>query len=380
MSGWFEAQIKDQAGLFPMDVSFGMNREIGVLFGPSGSGKSMTLRCLAGLRKVRQGRIRLGQKVLLDTNAGIFKLPQERRVGLLFQDLALFPHMTVLENVAFACNCPQSARANTRAQAWLERVRLESYGNRYPSQLSGGQRQRVALARALAAEPEMLMLDEPFNALDGPLRRNLRRELRKLQAETGIPLLYVTHQVEDLCALGDRVFFMEKGKMTGSAFVKDLLSGRDRRYFWQMMGWGNVLEGVVATQPGGHPVFRWPGGCLSLKGTETMGSATAFVRPDKVRFLDPCFPADEEIAPNILSGKVEEVFLEGGVIRMHVRTPGGDWQVEQGGPGAPVLAPRPGEEVIFAVPPVAIELIYHTDVKEGDPCEPIAIGTHPQGN
>ncbi len=370
MNAWLETRIRDKVGKFSLDVSFEMNREIGVLFGPSGSGKSLTLRCLVGLRKTAEGTILLGGKTLLDSAKGVCVTPHRRRMGLLFQDLALFPHMTVLENVLFGCESPRSAEARAKAREWLARVRLESYGSRYPSQLSGGQKQRVALARALAAQPELLLLDEPFSALDGPLRRNLRRELRELQAQAGIPILYVTHQVEDLCALGDRVFFIEKGLLAGSARVQDLLEGHGRMRFWQMMGWGNLLDGVVETGAEGSPVFRWASGSLSLGSVRGRGQAMAFIRPDRVRLLDSRLPVDEELLKNRFSGRVEEVLLEGGAVRMHVRTASGHWQIEQGGPGAPSEVARPGENVHFAVPPRSVELLFGNEPKEEECLEP----------
>lgn len=370
MSGWLEAHVRERIGKFSLDVSFGMGREIGVLFGPSGSGKSLTLRTLAGLWKTGEGVIRLGGRTLLDSSAGVCVSPHRRKMGLLFQDLALFPHMTVLENVLFGYERPKSAQSRARGREWLARVRLESYESRYPSQLSGGQKQRVALARALAAEPEMLMLDEPFSALDGPLRRNLRRELRELQAQARIPILYVTHQVEDLCAMGDRVFFMEKGRLAGTARVQDLLEGHGRMRFWHMMGWGNLLEGVVENGPDGNPVFGWASGRLSLGRVQSTGRAMAFIRPDRVRILDPRLAVDEELSMNRFYGRVEEVLLEGGVIRLHVRTAGGHWQIERGGPGTPNEPMRPGMEVHFAVPPRAVELVFSTEPKEEERIEP----------
>ncbi|HCR39096.1 MAG TPA: ABC transporter, partial [Synergistaceae bacterium] len=329
MNDLLDAHINESIGDFHLDVSLRHGREIGVLFGPSGSGKSVTLRCLAGLRNVRSGRISLAGRVLLDSDAGICEPPHRRKMGLLFQDLALFPHLTALENVLFGCERTGKGRAKSIAREWLARVRLESLEDRYPSQLSGGQRQRVALARALANEPEMLMLDEPFSALDGPLRRNLRRELRKLHAETGVPILYVTHQVEDICALGDKVFFIENGKTTGSNRISDLIRGRGRVDLWKMMGWGNIFEGNVRFNKEGVSSFHWASGELSLKDVSGSGPAIAFVRPDRVRFLDPRMPVDSELSRNTFSGKIEEVLLDGGAIRLHVRTPCGHWQIEQ---------------------------------------------------
>ena len=371
MKEWLEVSLKEKVDRFGLDVSFDLGKEIGVIFGPSGAGKSLTLRCLAGLRKVKQGRIVLAGRVILDTASGIDIHPCKRRMGFLPQGLALFPHMTALENVMYGCARTGEREKRSCARKWLEQVRLEEYGDHFPSQLSGGQKQRVALARALASEPEMLMLDEPFSALDGPLRRNLRRDLRRLQEEAGIPILYVTHQVEDICALGDKIFFIEKGILTGSARIEEMLEGSGRVSFWKMMGWGNILEGRTEVSPEGRPVFLWDSGELSLKEAVGTGPALAFVRPDRVRILDPRIPIDQELSKNTFSGEVEEVLLEGGVTRMHVGTSNGYWQVEQSVHGTLAKVVRPGEKLLFAVPPGAIELIFlqssaHTE-KPGSP-------------
>jgi len=364
MNALLDAQVKVAIGDFQLDVSLKLGREIGVLFGPSGSGKSVTLRCLAGLRKVPSGRITLSGRVLLDSPSGVCEPPHRRKMGLLFQDLALFPHMTALENVLFGCGRREKGKAVSIARDWLARVRLGPLEDRYPSQLSGGQRQRVALARALANEPDLFMLDEPFSALDGPLRRNLRRELRELHAETGVPILYVTHQVEDICALGDRVFFIEKGKLAGSNLVEDLLRGNGRVNLWRMMGWGNIFEGDVRRNNEGSTVFRWASGELALKEATLSGAAIAFVRPDRIRFLDPRLPVDEELSKNTFSGRVEELLLDGGVLRMHVRTDRGHWQIEQKEGISPAEFFQLEKEVRFAVPPGAVELIFTGEMKE----------------
>ena len=364
MKTCLEAEIREKLGDFQLDVSFDLGREIGVLFGPSGSGKSLTLLNLAGLRSPAEGRIALAGRVIMDTRTRVWTPPQKRRMALLFQNLALFPHMTALENVLFGCPGGTTAERLAKARTWLARVRLEAFERRYPGQLSGGQRQRVAIARAMATDPEMLLLDEPFSSLDGPLRRNLRRELRGLQAETGIPILYVTHQVEDICALGGVVLFIEKGKLSGSLLVDEILEGPGRISFWRMMGWGNILEGEVKVGSKGRHCFSWGQGELTLKGAPRLGGAIAFVSPEKVRFIDPRLPVDAELADNVFTGKVDETLMEGGTLRMHLLTDRGPWQIEKRNGNVPHILLRPGGMVDFAVPPGSIELIYFKGEKE----------------
>jgi molybdate transport system ATP-binding protein len=191
---------------FTLDVSHQCASDRLVIFGPSGSGKSLLLQAIAGLVRPETGHIRLGGRTLFDTAAGIDLPTRERRLGVVFQDYALFPHLDVRQNVGFglatgAVNPPRSHR-DTRVEDWLERFGLAAQAHQYPHQLSGGQKQRTALARALVGTPDALLLDEPFAALDPGLRRELRQELDALQRRLGIPLLLVTHDPEDAEALG----------------------------------------------------------------------------------------------------------------------------------------------------------------------------------
>lgn len=192
-----------------LDVDLRLGPGLTVVTGPSGAGKSTLLSALAGLLRPRAGRVVLGDEVLVDVDAGVFVPPHRRRVGLVFQSLALFPHLTVLENVAFGVDVGDR---QATARVWLERMRVGGLAGRAPSTLSGGEAQRVALARALAARPRLLLLDEPFSALDVPLRRALGGELKALVGETGLPTILVTHDAED-AALGDRRLRMDAGRV-----------------------------------------------------------------------------------------------------------------------------------------------------------------------
>ena len=191
---------------FDLEVRQG---EMVAFLGPSGCGKSTTLRMIAGLETPDGGRIRLaGQEVTKSP-------PNKRRVGMVFQEYALFPNMTVAQNIAFGpmiAGVPADERTK-RVRSLCELVALQDLGARYPHQLSGGQKQRVALARALATEPKVLLLDEPLSALDAPLRRSLGAEIRRIQQEVGIAAIYVTHDQEEALALADRVVIMDRGRL-----------------------------------------------------------------------------------------------------------------------------------------------------------------------
>lgn len=206
--------LTHRVGDFDLRVDVALPGGLAVLFGPSGAGKSLTLRLLAGLDRPARGRIELDGDVWADTSAGVFRRPQRRRVGMVFQDALLLPHRTVLANVALAVR--EGGRSERREQAgqWLERVGAGELATRRPAQLSGGQRQRASLARALAGEPRLLLLDEPFSALDHPVRRQLRELVRRLVHDEGVPAVFVTHDREEVTALADHVVVADHGDIS----------------------------------------------------------------------------------------------------------------------------------------------------------------------
>ncbi|WP_417252008.1 ABC transporter ATP-binding protein [Castellaniella sp.] len=199
------------------------------LFGPSGAGKSLTMQAIAGLLRPDEGRIVVDGRVLFDHAAHVNVPPPQRHLGYLFQDYALFPHLTVGQNIAFGLrtgwrNWPARPWERVRvlpaqAQRWVQAFQLGHLLDRYPGQLSGGQRQRVALARTLATGPSLLLLDEPLSALDMGLRVQMRRELAQLQRDIGIPTILITHDQADVDALADQVFRIEHGAVVGTSPV-----------------------------------------------------------------------------------------------------------------------------------------------------------------
>ncbi|GIU93151.1 MAG: hypothetical protein KatS3mg011_2057 [Acidimicrobiia bacterium] len=192
-----------RVGDFELRARFTTGDGIAVLFGPSGAGKTLTIRLLAGLDRPDRGRIELDGEPLVDTDAGLWVPAQDRRVGIVFQDALLLPHRTVIDNVALAVREPGDRRQV--ALRWLEEVGADDLSERRPAQLSGGQAQRVALARALAGGPRVVLLDEPFNALDLPVRRRMRTLLMTLVDRWRVPTVFVTHDPEEARELGDRI-------------------------------------------------------------------------------------------------------------------------------------------------------------------------------
>ena len=213
-----ERRLKSRDREFHLHAQFSCQRDVTVVFGASGSGKSATLQAIAGLLRPDAGSIRLGERVLFDAAAGVDVPVRDRRVGYVFQDYALFPHLTVAGNVAFAFQRWWQRRAPVavaeRVAAMLDAFEIGHLHASYPAQLSGGQRQRVALARAMIREPELLLLDEPFSALDPLLRERMRHELLDLRERFGVPLVVITHDPDDVATLADEVVVFREGRVT----------------------------------------------------------------------------------------------------------------------------------------------------------------------
>lgn len=186
-----------------------------VIYGPSGAGKSLTLKAIAGLITPDSGHIRLNGRTLFDAGAGVNLAPQARRIAYLFQDYALFPHLTVRQNVGFGLARgwfnPRAGARHAAVDYWLDSFGLAELAQQYPDQLSGGQRQRTALARALVSEPDALLLDEPFAALDPLLRVRMRAELDQLQRRLAVPMILITHDPEDASELGEHILHLRQG-------------------------------------------------------------------------------------------------------------------------------------------------------------------------
>lgn len=206
-----EVNIQKKLAHFLLDVQFSVDQEIVVLFGPSGSGKTTILNVLAGLSHPDTGRIELNNEVFFD---GVQKtLPvQKRKIGYLFQDYALFPHLTVHKNILYGVQDKQNKENLAMIDSLVQAVGIKHLLPKYPAQISGGEKQRVALVRALATQPQLLLLDEPFSALDEDTRLQCHEELLDLHKKWNIPILMVTHNLEEAEKLGDRILFIEKGR------------------------------------------------------------------------------------------------------------------------------------------------------------------------
>ena len=241
-----ELDIQKNFKGFSLDVRLkGQDGPIGIL-GASGSGKSMTLRSIAGIETPDSGRIIINGKTVFDSEAKINLKPQERRVGYLFQNYALFPTMTVEKNIAVVPEILgwDSAQIHDRVTELLELVNLDpkQYRSRYPSQLSGGQQQRVGLARALAAKPSLMLLDEPFGAIDAINRTKLQDELMKIHKRAGLTCMFVTHDVTEALKLGTRIMIMNQGKIQQFDTAKNILEYPANAYVASLLQ--SVQEGL----------------------------------------------------------------------------------------------------------------------------------------
>jgi molybdate transport system ATP-binding protein len=216
--------------VFELDIAFHSDAQRLVLFGPSGAGKTQTLMMMAGLTTPQQGKVVFNETTLFDSSNRLNKPTRQRGLGYVFQDYALFPHLTVRQNMGFALRQgwinPSPTASEPDVEHWLDVFQLQAVANLLPEQISGGQRQRTALARALVAQPKALLLDEPFAAMDRPLRQRLRDELLQLQTELSLPMVLITHDEEDVQAFAQEVIYIDKGKVVNGANPYDSTNHR----------------------------------------------------------------------------------------------------------------------------------------------------------
>jgi molybdate transport system ATP-binding protein len=209
-----EVKLRHTFPGFDLDIDLSLGRNVGVLFGPSGAGKSVTLRMIAGLIKPNEGRVTLGSRCLYaDGPDPVWVSPQRRRIGYVFQHHALFPHMTVLQNIVYGARGLPKHKALSEARELVREFQLAGLELHYPRSISGGQKQRVAFARALIGRPDLLLLDEPFSALDHPTRLHMRDCLGQVMRSLDIPVLLVTHDLEEATAIAARIFICIQGRI-----------------------------------------------------------------------------------------------------------------------------------------------------------------------
>jgi molybdate transport system ATP-binding protein len=232
---------------FALDVKFLIPPGVSMLFGASGAGKTTLLRCVAGLIRPDSGQIKIGDQTLFDSDSRVDVSVRERKVGFLFQSLALFPHLSVAKNIEYGLDGLDRTDAQQRTENILNSFRISGVRNRKPSEISGGERQRVALARALVTDPRVLMLDEPLSALDYPTQSQIIEDLRAWNAAQHIPILYVTHSQREVFALGERVISLENGKILSQGTPQDVLEAPTHESLAQLAGFENFFDATVVS-------------------------------------------------------------------------------------------------------------------------------------
>ena len=265
---------------FALDANFAASPGITILFGRSGSGKTTLLNCIAGLLRPDAGRIAIDTRVLFDADAKIDLPPAMRAVGFLFQDLALFPHLTAQQNVEYGLSKMPAKERRERAVSMLDAMRVGNLAGRKPAQISGGEKQRVALARSLVTEPAMLLLDEPLAALDAITKSAIVADLRAWNAAHGIPIIYVTHSLEEAFAVGESVVVLEAGKIIARGNPLEVLDAPRQETIAQLAGFENIFDATVAAihEDHGTMTCALSGSVLELEVPLTHAPAGAQLR------------------------------------------------------------------------------------------------------
>ena len=282
-------------------VSFSVGeKEFVTLLGPSGCGKTTTLMCIAGLQTPDQGRIASGSETFVDRRAGIDQPAERRNLGVVFQSYAIWPHMTVAQNVAFPLRLRKVAKRAVRERVAevVALVGLGGLGERYPHQLSGGQQQRVALARALAYSPRVLLLDEPFSSLDAKLRERARDWLKELQHTLGLTTVFVTHDQHEALSMSDRILVMNDGRIIREGTPEQVYREPGERFVAEFLGRCNFLTGDVTAGPDGFSVLtttEFPQEIVVRGRHDGGATATAAIRPEDIEIglpdeSGPCAP------------------------------------------------------------------------------------------
>jgi iron(III) transport system ATP-binding protein len=347
------------------------------LLGPSGCGKTTTLRCIAGLERPERGTIRLGKAVVVSERTFV---PTHRRdIGMVFQSYAVWPHMTVFENVAFPLRVGgrkvKRGEVNDKVMGALELVGLGGFERRMATQLSGGQQQRLSVARALVREPDVLLLDEPLSNLDAKLRERMRSELLLIQRRVGITTLFVTHDQVEALSMSDRVAVMDRGKIVQEGSPRDVYHSPATEFVAGFIGSTNLLQGTVrrADEPG-RVAVRTIIGILETSAQETAEGERVMVaiRPEDVAIHRDPPPATGRSSANVLVGTVEIALFTGVSVEYHVRVDGATIQAH----ASSRLDLERGDRAYVELAPGAIQLFALDREAEATPSDQAASPAH----
>jgi molybdate transport system ATP-binding protein len=303
---------------FSMHCSFNLDSEFAVLFGCSGSGKTTALRCIAGLENPDAGTIRINDKLYFDSKRKVNIPPQKRKIGYMFQENALFPHMNVRQNIEFGLKGLSSIEKANRVDEMLSLAGIEALNFAYPDELSGGQKQKVALARALAPNPEVLLLDEPFSSLDTIVRLKLRKELRTIQKKLGIPVIFITHDPIEAFTMADRMVVFDNGKVQQMGSPEDVFYHPKTRYVAELVGFSNLFDDAVVEGHGQEEecTFLWSLGTeITAPYIRRMtGDRVSWgIRPENIELVDKgsIHAIRKEDRKNLLNGMIKSIVNKG---------------------------------------------------------------------
>ncbi|MGH8673566.1 MAG: ABC transporter ATP-binding protein, partial [Burkholderiales bacterium] len=330
------------------------------LLGPSGCGKTTTLRCIAGLERAEGGEIRLDGQVVDSVEQGIHVPPYERPLGMVFQSYAIWPHMSVFENVAYPLRVARrpagKGEIETRVMETLRLVKMEALAQRPAPQLSGGQQQRVALARALVSRPRLLLLDEPLSNLDAKLREQMRQELGALVRTLDVATLYVTHDQSEALAMSHRVAVMDRGAIVQEGTPEEIYARPRHPFVAEFVGTTNFIAGAIVSQPAAGVVVVEVGaarltcdraGCAQSLAPGSR--ATVVVRPEDIEVSAEA-PAG---GANVFAATVEEVTYLGAALDCRISTAWGPLSVRT----QPARKLKPGQRVFVSIPPQACRIL-----------------------
>ena len=308
----------DGEALVVKDLNLSLPKgEFLTMLGPSGSGKTTCLMMLAGFETATHGEIRLDGREINNIP------PHKRGIGMVFQNYALFPHMTVAENLSFPLEVRKMGKSEREAKVKraLDMVQMGEFGNRRPVQLSGGQQQRIALARALVFDPELVLMDEPLGALDKQLREHMQYEIKHLHESLGITVVYVTHDQSEALTMSDRVAVFDDGRIQQLAPPDDLYERPENSFVAQFIGENNKLSGTVQSKSGDHVVVQLPSGqtttALAVNSGEVGATTLVSIRPERIDI-------DDRDGPNTTTADVKELIYLGDHIRCRLTVHGND--------------------------------------------------------
>jgi molybdate transport system ATP-binding protein len=289
-----------------------------VLFGPSGAGKTTLLRCLAGLEKPDRGKIVFGDETWFDGDKKQFAPPQDRRIGYFFQDYALFPHLSVGGNIGYNLTGLNPEEKENRIAEMLELFDLKPLKDRNVTTLSGGEKQRVALARTLSRRPQLLLLDEPLSALDGPTRRRLRKDMRNLLSKFNLPIILVTHDRTEALSMGDRLIVLDQGQALQKGSIAEVFSRPNSKRTAEIVGVENVFPGTLVEKNNGIATVEIAGTPISAPAEDCdLGSVMVGIRAEDI-VLKQGNSTQKTSVRNNLSGKITQINQEESLVRITV--------------------------------------------------------------